>query len=345
MSDETRKFFAHASAFALVVVIMLAQARDGQVTKNAAAPRSPEARPSLQGLWSFATITPLERPKEFAGREVLTPEEATKLEERAVRDQFVDQSPSPGNVGGVNRVWWDSGTEVVRSRRTSLVVDPRDGRVPALTPHGVDREESRAARRRIAAGPEDLPIWDRCIVGSNAGPPILPDAYNNNMYLLQTSDYVAVLTEMVHDARIIPLDGRPTLPKHIRQWRGDSRGHWEGEVLVVETRNFRGEGTGTLMLDRELGPRRGLGSSGDENMHLIERFSRVDADTLLYEFTINDPTIWTRPWTVSMTMRKSDERMYEYACHEGNYGLTGVLSGARALEKAGSGTEKDGSRH
>jgi hypothetical protein len=343
MRSRIRRFLVGSGLVAGVVAAVVfsdaplgAQARDADATRKAASLRLPDGRPDLQGQWSFATVTPLERPREFADRAVLTADEAARLEERAVRDRFVDRPPPPGNPGAYNRFWVDFGTEVVATNRTSLVVDPPDGRVPPLTEHGMQREETRAARRKIAAGPEDLPVWDRCIVGFNAGPPILPSGYNNNMQLFQTADHVVILTEMVHDARIIPLDGRPPFPAHVRQWRGDSRGRWEGETLVVETRNFRSEGTGTLPLDREFA-RRGLGLSGDENLRLVERFRAVDADTLLYEFTIDDPTIWTRPWTVSMTMRRSPERMYEYACHEGNYGMTGILSGARADERAGAG--------
>jgi hypothetical protein len=304
---------------------------------KAAPARLSDGRPDLQGIWGFATVTPLQRPKEFADREVLTPEEKAKLEEQAVRDQFVDRPPPPGNPGAYNRFWVDAGTKVA-TNRTSLIVDPPDGRVPPLTPAGKEREAALGARAKIAAGPEDLTPWDRCILGFNAGPPMIGGGYNAYVQLFQTSDYLVVLTEMVHDARIIPLDGRPPLPSHIRQWRGDSRGRWEGDTLVVETRTFRSEGTGTLSL-------RGLGLSTDEDLHLIERFRRLDADTLLYEYTIDDPTIWTRPWTVSMTMRKSDQLMYEYACHEGNYGLSGILSAARAEEKVETGGAKEtGSR-
>jgi hypothetical protein len=321
---------------ALVVVIaavllswvpVLAQTAGPHTAVKAAPGRSPDARPDLQGTWSFATVTPLQRPKEFAGREVLTPEEEAKLEQQAVRDQFVDRPPPPGDPGAYNRFWVDSGTKVVATHRTSLVVDPPDGRVPPLTAHGKEREAARESGAKIAAGPEELTTWDRCILGFNAGPPMIGGGYNAYVQLFQTSDYVVVFTEMVHDARIIPLAGRPPLPSHVRQWRGDSRGRWDGDTLVVETRNFRSEGTGTLSL-------RGLGLSGDENLNLIERFRRLDADTLLYEYTIDDPTIWTRPWTVSMTLRKSDDQMYEYACHEGNYGMSGILSAARAGERA-----------
>jgi hypothetical protein len=342
MRDEMRKLVVWVSALAVFMaviflpeVLVRAQARNAQGAKKAAPAPTRNGRPDLQGLWSFATVTPLQRPKDLADKAVLTAEEAAKLEEQAVRDRFVDQPPPPGDPGAYNRFWFDSGTEVVGTRRTSLVIDPPDGRIPPLTPNGTQREDARAARRKIAAGPEDLPPWDRCIIGFNAGPPIIPSVYNNMLHIFQTQDHVVVLTEMVHDVRIIPLDGRPRLSPNIRQWKGDSRARWEGDTLVVETKSFRSDGTGTLQLDPEYWGR-GLGLSGDENLHLVERLRRVDADTLLYEFTMNDPTIWTRPWTMSTTMRRSDEPLYEYACHEGNYAMTGVLSAARAAEKRAS---------
>ena len=334
-----------ASVLAVAIAALLlyrapvfAQTAKPQAAVKVVPARLSDGRPDLQGIWGFATVTPLQRPKEFADREVLTPEEKAKLEEQAVRDQFVDRPPPPGNPGAYNRFWVDSGTNVVATNRTSLIVDPPDGRVPPLTPYGKERAAALEARAKIAAGPEDLTTWDRCILGFNAGPPMIGGGYNAYVQLFQTSNYVVLLTEMVHDARMIPLDGRPSLASRVRQWRGDSRGRWDGDTLVVETRNFRSEGTGTLSL-------RGLGLSGDENLHLVERFRRLGADTLLYEYTIDDPTIWTRSWTVSMTMQKSDEQMYEYACHEGNYGLFGILAGARAEEMVATGAvKKTGSR-
>jgi hypothetical protein len=334
-----------AGALAILIAALLpfrvsisAQTGESQVASKVTPTRLADGRPDLQGIWGFATVTPLQRPKEFADKEILTPEEKANLEEKAVREQFVDRPPPPGNPGAYNKFWSDSGTKVVATNRTSLIVDPPDGRVPPLTPHGKAREAALEARAKIAAGPEDLTTWDRCILGFNAGPPMIGGGYNAYVQLFQTPDYLVILNEMVHDARIIPLDGRPSLPSHVRQWRGASRGRWDGDTLVIETRNFRGEGTGTLSL-------RGLGLSGDENLHLIERFRRLDADTLLYEYTIDDPTIWTRSWTVSMTMRKSNQLIYEYACHEGNYGLSGILAGARAQEKvATDAVEKTGLR-
>ena len=329
---------ARASAFAIAAVLLpcapvFAQAPGARAAASAAPARQPDGRPDLQGLWSFATVTPLQRPKEFADREVLTAEEAARLEAQAVRDQFVDRPPPPGDPGAYNRFWIDAGTKVVTTHRTSLVVDPPDGRVPTLTPYGQERVAAREARARMATGPEDLTTWDRCLLGFNAGPPMIGGGYNAYVRLFHTSNYVVLLNEMVHDVRIIPLDGRAPLPSDVRQWKGDSHGRWDGNTLVVETRNFRTEGTGTLSL-------RAFGLSGDENLHLTERFRRLDADTLSYEYTIDDPTIWTRPWTVSMTMQKSGDQMYEYACHEGNYGMSGILSAARAGERAAADATK-----
>jgi len=306
-------------------VTQAAEPQGAKAATTSASARNSESRPDLQGIWGFATVTPLQRPKEFAGKEVLTPEEAAKLEEAAVRDQFVDRPPPPGNPGAYNRFWIDSGTQAVATRRTSLNIEPKDGRLPELTPQGKDREAALAARQAIAASPDHLTTWDRCILGFNAGPPMIGGGYNAYVQIFQTADHVVLLNEMVHDARIIPLNARTSLPSEVRQWRGDSHGRWEGNTLVIESKNFRSEGTGTLSL-------RGLGLSGDENLQLTERFKRLDADTLVYEYTVNDPTVWSRPWTVSMMMRTADQPMYEYACHEGNYGLSGILSAARATE-------------
>ncbi len=314
------------------------QAQGATRPARAAAPaalRTVDGQPDLQGIWRFATLTPLERPKELAGKEALSAEEAAKLEAQAERTRHVEAPPRPGDPGGYNRFWVESGTTVIGTRRTSLVIDPPDGRVPPLTPEGQKREDLRAEIRHRAEGPESMPVYDRCILGFNSGPPIIPVGYNQNLQIFQTRDHVVIHTEMVHDARIVPLDGRPRLPTHLRQWAGDSRARWEGQTLLIETTNFTDKGTGTLALDPEFF-RRGLGAAGDENLHLVERFTRVAPDTLQYEFTINNPAIWTRPWTVAMTMTRTQEPLYEYACHEGNYGMAGILGGARAQEKAGT---------
>jgi len=315
------------------LVPILALADQSPAALKAAPSQNSSAHPDLSGLWSFATLTPLERPKDAPDKEFLTEDEAAQIEQRTAQDRFVDRAPAPGNPGTYNKFWVDFGSRVVATRRTSLVVDPPDGRVPPLTPEALKREEAMYARRQAAANPEDLPIWDRCIIGFNAGPPIIPSGYNNNLRLFQTADSVAILTEMVHDVRIVHLDGRPRLSPRVRQWRGDSPGRWGGGTLVIETDNFTNKGPGPLPLAREFA-RPGLGGIASDRLHLIERFRRLNADTLVYEFTMNDPTIWTRPWTVSTTMRRTAEPIYEYACHEGNYGMTGILSGARAQEKA-----------
>ena len=296
-------------------------------------PRTPDGRPDLSGVWDFRTVTPLERPAELAEKEFFTEEEAAAFASQRVRESNVDLNRATTATGrkvvngttetvdlasAYNNFWWDRGDSVVGTNRTSLVIDPPDGRIPALTPEAEERAAERAAlSQRITEGPEDRSLSERCIMGFNAGPPITPAGYNQNVQIFQTPDHVVLLNEMVHTARIVPLDGRPhgTLP----QWAGDSRGRWEGDTLVVETTNFL----------RETSFR-----NSTANLHLVERLTRVDPDTLLYEFTVSDPTTWTRPWTAQIPMRRSESPLFEYACHEGNYGMEGTLSGARAIEKA-----------
>jgi hypothetical protein len=203
-----------------------------------------------------------------------------------------------------------------------------------MTPAGAKRQAERHAARLAAENPEDLPIYERCILGFNAGPPMIPGGYNQNVQLVQTRDYVVIHNEMNHNARIVPLDGRPRLPAHIRPWNGDSRGRWEGDTLVVTTTNFKSIGTGTLMLDGNRAAM-GIGWSPDENLTLVERFTRLDRDRLTYEFTIDDPTVWTKPWTVSIPMTRIDLNIYEYACHEGNHDFGFILAGQRKIEKEG----------
>jgi hypothetical protein len=283
--------------------------------------RTAWGEPDLQGIWDFATITPLERPKELAGKEVLTEEEAAEFEHRTLEQRNPDRRDggSQADVGrAYNQFWWDYGTKIVGTRRTSLIVDPSDGRIPPLTPEGQQRAAARAeARQRPATGPEDRNLWERCLMGANAGPPMAPGPYNNVVQLFQAPGYVIILNEMINDARIVPLDGRPHLPSSIRLWKGDSRGRWEGETLVVNTQNFREDANF-----------RGASAK----MRLVERFTRVAADTLLYEFTVEDPGTWTRPWSAAIPMTKTEGPIFEYACHEGNYGMVNMLSGARAEE-------------
>jgi len=285
--------------------------------------RTADGQPDLGGVWTNATITPLERPADLAGKEFFAPSEVAAYEKRIVESANVDRRRSDvtTDVGlAYNEAWWDRGTHVVKTLRTSLIVDPADGKIPALTPDGERRAAAVAEQRRLhpADGPEDRSLTERCILWPTAGPPMMPSAYNNNYQIFQGPGYVAIMVEMIHDVRIIPLDGRPHLVSGVRQWLGDARGHWEGNTLVVETTNFTGK-------------TRFRGSS--EGLQLTERFTRTDPDTILYEYTVNDPATWTKPWTAQVTMTKSDSRVYEYACHEGNYGMTGILQGARADEK------------
>jgi hypothetical protein len=340
---------------AVIAVVALASAPAAGQSRSAttgASPalRAPDGKPNLAGTWDFRTITPLERPTSLADQKFLSEKDATTLQEEAEARKARLAAPSevrtepraPGGggraVGGYNDFWLDFGTNVVGDRRTSLIVDPPDGRLPALTA-GAKRQvgslvEDLDLQRPIrvlsagtrANGPEDRGLAERCLVGFNTGPPMMPSGYNNHMQLFQNSDYVVILNEMVHDSRIIPLDGRPHLPSAIRQWMGDSRGHWEGDTLVVKTTNFTDK---TASFSPNVMIAIGTGST----LNLIERFRRPDENTLLYEFTVEDPTTFTRPFTAVVPMRKSNEPVYEYACHEGNYGLPSILRGARAEEQ------------
>jgi hypothetical protein len=285
--------------------------------------RTPDGKPDLQGTWSFATVTPMERPANLAGKEFFTEQEAAAYEKEVVERNNKDRRDGPAESDvsrAYNDFWWDSGTKVVKTRRTSLVIDPKDGRIPPMLPAARERQQERQAATRDHEfdGPENRPLPERCLILQGAGPPITPTAYNNNVQITQGEGYVALLIEMGHEARIIPTDGRPHLPPDVRLWKGDSRGHWEGDTLVVETANFSNKNSFR-------------GSS--ENMKLIERFRRADADTLIYQFTVEDPDTWARPWTVEIPVTKSQGRLFEYACHEGNYGMAGALAGARAEEK------------
>jgi hypothetical protein len=327
-------FLSVAALLAMAAITVTGQT-PARGTSNAPAskwmpPRTPDGKPDMQGIWDFRTVTPLERPAEFANKAVLTPEEAAAYERRMVEgrnaDTNRDKETSRGIINGTpatadvalayNDFWWDRGTKVVGNRRTSLIIDPPDGRIPALTPEAQKRLAALdEARERSAHGPEDRSVGERCIMGFNAGPPWAPGGYNMNVQVVQTPGYVMLMNEMVHNARVVPLDGRPH--GSIRRWDGTSRGRWEGDTLVVETKNFY----------RETSLR---GSS--PNLHLIERFTLTDADTLLYEFTVNDPLTWTKPWTAQIPMQKSQEQIFEYACHEANYGMTNLLKGARLVD-------------
>jgi hypothetical protein len=318
--------------------------------RAASVPRTPDGKPDLQGFWDFRTLTPLERPASQAGKAFLTEEEARALQDQnserrsrassASDPRTAPRTPGGGGVavGGYNDFWMDGGVSVVGDRRTSLIIDPEDGRLPALKP-GVARQVGSlvedlalAPPVRVLAtgGPADAVEYrglsERCLVGFNTGPPMLPSGYNNHMQLVQTKDHVVILNEMNHDARVIPLNGRAPLPATLRQWAGTSRGSWEGDTLVVKTTNFTDK---TASFAPNVLVSIGTGST----LTLTERFRLVDAQTLNYEFTVDDPATFVRSFTASVPMRKSDQPVFEYACHEGNVGLMSIVRGARTLEQ------------
>jgi hypothetical protein len=292
--------------------------------------RTADGKPNLAGIYSFSTITPLQRPDTLSGKATLTDEEAAAFEAsentRLNRDLFdpIKGQPSAGYApkaeGGVlsyNEFWYERGSKLTNDKRTSLIVDPPTGTIPfteAARRRNAERTELSNSGRGNSY--EDRPLADRCLIGFNSGPPMTPGAYNNNVQILQTPGSVVIVNEMIHNARIIPTDGRPHTT--IRQWSGDSRGRWEGDTLIVETVNFRRE---TSL----------QGSTG--NTRLVERFTRIDADTIKYEFTVIDPNSYTQPWSAMVPWQRIPGPLFEYACHEGNYALPNILAGARAEEK------------
>jgi hypothetical protein len=283
------------------------------------------APPDLQGTWTNATITPFERPDELANKAVLTPAEAAELEKQAAKNS-VDAPPKAGDVGSYNRVWFDSGTKVVSTRQTSLVVDPPDGRVP-VKPTAEAKRDYNAAH--ITDSYEYMSLWDRCITRGVPGV-YFPAGYNNAHQIVQTPGYVVIFSEMIHELRVIPTDGSPHLPASVRLWNGDSRGHWEGKTLVVDTTNFNGKGW--ISTSAAGGRIKGIPES--PSLHLVERFTRADPNTILYELTVDDPDVYTKPWKVSMPLTRDDSyRIYEYACHEGNEAVGNILRGGRMLDK------------
>lgn len=310
--------------------------------------RTPWGHPDLQAVWDFRTITPLERPAELTGKVVFTEEEAAEyqmLENRRQNRDLVDPTKGgafypPESQGGVvpyNEFWYDRGTTLVEDRRTSLIVDPPHGRLPPRRPGAIEQIGSAGedlpgvlpVRYRAggigADGPEARGLGERCLLGFNSGPPLIPSAYNNNIQLFQTPTHVIIYHEMVHDTRIVPLDARPHLSDEIRQWMGDARGRWENDTLVVETTNFTDK---TASFSPAITSAVGTGTT----LTLIERFTRVDQDTLLYEYTVDDPAIFTRRFTAAIPMQRSELPVFEYACHEGNRGLANILAGARLAD-------------
>jgi len=296
-------------------------------SKPGTAPRTAWGDPDLRGVWTGSSITPLERPQEFAGREFLTEAEAAAVEERAARDR-VDRPPKPGDPGTYNQIWFDPASRVVPTRRTSLIVDPPDGRLP-FTAEG--RSHQVRSTARYGVGPRDswvdLDTGERCLTD---GMP-LPywTGYNNNYQLFQSRDYVVILAEMFRDRRIIALDGRPH--GNVPQWLGDARGRWEGDTLVVETTRFADKAHYWWV---------SAWRASRPTLRLTERFTRVDAETIDYQFTVDDPVMFTRPWTAAFPLTTNQAsrgvtvgQLYEYACHEGNYALPNVLAGARAAKE------------
>ena len=289
-------------------------------------PRTAYGHPDLQGIYTYRTLTPLNRPVELADKEVLTPEEAREWQayenRRQNRDLIIDSVGGAGYPPGVisyNEFWYERGSETVADRRTSLVYDPPNGRVPALNEIGQQRARVRAENRRLSFGPEARTLADRCLRSNGAGPPLVPGSYNNNIQIVQTPDHVMILNEMVHRARIIPFADEHQ-ERNIRRWDGDSIARWEGDTLVISTRHF-------FYDDNP----RGLSTEAV----VEERISRLDDSTLDYDFTVNDPRSWDESWSARFPLRQIEDPIYEYACHEGNHGLPGILAGWRRYEVEG----------
>jgi len=327
-------------ALGVIVALGTAAAHSAEPAKAAAkkyvVPRTESGQPDLRGVWNYGSDTPFERPAQFKDREFLTPEEAAAISKQ-IRDRSAQIEAGDGGTpidptGGYNQFWMDYFGQGA-NLRTSLVIEPSDGRVPSVQPGvkvengglGPDTNGVRPVRFRVGGinkeGPESRGLSERCLMGYSSGPPFVPSLYNNIVQIFQTRTHAVIMTEMIHDARIVALDGRPALDPVIRQWSGDARGRWEGDTLVVETRNFTDKTTSF----------RGAGTGKD--LHLTERFTRVGPNRVDYQFTIDDPATFTKPFTALIPMLRADGDLYEYACHEGNYGLTNILSGARQEER------------
>jgi hypothetical protein len=282
-------------------------------------PRTPDGQPDLEGVWAIATLTPLERPDEFADKEFLTEQEAAAYEKRTLAAVNTDRRDGGNETDlrrNYNEFWRERAATVVPSRRTSLITDPPNGKLPPLTPEARQKRAERAAADRLPSGPQDEPLRVRCIT---RGLPMVPTPNNNFFRIVQSGGIVAILQEMMYEVRLIPLDGRPHSSPRIRSYMGDSRGHWEADTLVIDTTNYRGK-------DDFYG--------ADDNFHLTERLTRIDPDTLLYQFTVDDSTAYTRPWSAEIPFTRTAEGIFDYECQEGNYAMVDILSGARAQEKA-----------
>ena len=322
-----RRLLTSALMVVLLCPVALAHEQAPPTKAGWTLPRTPDGQPDLQGIWTNATITPLERPRALAGKAFLTDAEATALEQEIAEQRVKLDTAGSLDSGSYNQFWYDAGTSVLSTRQTSLVVDPPDGRVP-VRPSAEAKRDDYAARS--ADSYEFMSVWDRCITRGVPGG-MFPAGYNNAYQIVQTADYVVIAYEMIHDARIIPLDNRPPLPAHLQFWMGDSRGRWEGDTLVIETSNFNNQG----WITTSAASGRIKGIPHTDQLHVVERLTRVSADIISYSATIEDPEIYTRPWTVAFPLTfDPDYRIYEYACHEGNYSIENILRGARALEKA-----------
>jgi hypothetical protein len=297
---------------------------------SAQTPKTPDGHPDLQGMWLNDTATPLERLKDWADRATLTDAEAREYEKRYQLDRTValsrDTPEFELDVAGDLDTYVPG--KLLPGNRTSLVTDPSDGRIPALTAEAQRRLSDQAQRQtgHYADGPENFTFAERClIVGNTSIPPMMPAFYNNNVQIVQTRDYVLIVSEMIHDVRIIPLDGRAHLPAGMGMWKGHSTGHWDRDTLVVDTTNFTDKTT-----FRGSGP----------GLHVIERFSLTNSNTLKYQFTVDDPASFAKSWSGESEMTRTDDRMFEFACHEANQSLTNTLRGARFSEKEEKGTKK-----
>jgi len=323
MLSAAAALFALAPASAIAQTIpAAAKVATATPGKAQTPPRTADGQPDLQGVYSTASVTPLERPKDLGAKEFFTKEEAEAYEKKVLAQHEV---ATPGTYGDVHYSMAQFGLEkgqaqVASTIRTSLIVGP-EGRIPPMLPEAQQRNAARAAANKGHEfdGPENRTLGEQCIMWPNEGPPIQPAGYNSNLQIVQSPGYVAIMQEMIHDVRVIPTDGSPHLPANIRQWFGDSRGHWEGETLVVDTTNFNN---------------RTAFRGSSENLHVVERFTRQADDRILYQFTVEDPSTWAKSWSGEMPMTKIDGPLFEYACHEGNYGMRNNLSGARADEKA-----------
>jgi len=310
-----------------VVVVLAVTLAGAAMAAQSASPRTPWGDPDLEGIWTNATLTPMQRPAELGSKEFFTPEEAASFARTRIEQSNADRPLAPGQVGAYNDAFFERGSSLVRSRRTSLVIDPPDGRIPALTADAQRKVSARQAREAVspADGPADRWLTERCIL-FGATVPMLPEPYNNNYRIIQSPGYVTILVEMNHDARVIPLDGRPQLSSAVQQWTGSSRGRWEGDTLVVETANLKFNHQSRFGVGY-------LNGLSDENLRIVERLTRTGPGELTYRATIEDPTVFVRPWTIEMSFDRTQGPLFEVACHEGNYGMFNILSGHRAEER------------